>query len=305
MKPLFCDFLCVEGIAPWRVLDKLSRGGVCAFGVRRAGAAALNFAVRCKDTEKVFAILRGSCYTVKKTGSSRAKRLLSAAARRPGIVCGALLFALLSFGADRLVLRIDVSGSAARYAARAEQLLGEAGIGVFSLYSEEAAGRARVRLLEELKDVAFAEVQKSGCVVFVTLEEGDVAEVQPRKSALTAPAAGVVEELTVLRGEALAEEGQTVSAGEVLVAGRIAAADGTYRETFVSARCVLRCEYRCFVRGAGETEERAAARAKLEAESALLQGDAVQLSFLEEQIREEDGGFTVLLSVRLVLVAGY
>ena len=306
MKPLLRDTLCIEGIAPHRALDKLARRGVCVYGARKTGAARLNFEVRAKDTEKVFAIFARSCYTVTKTGSSRAKRLLSAVRRRPGFVCGAALLFVLSFAADRLVLRVEVAGSAARYARQAEALLREEGVGTFTLYSEAAAGRAKARLLSAFADVAFAEVQKSGCVVYVTLEEGDVPEVPVRKSELAAPVAGVVEELTVLRGEACAAEGQAVEAGQLLAAGRLAGADGTYTETFVSARCVLRCTYIHTAEGSGSAAlRRAVAEARLCAERDLLCGDAKELTVTEERAEESGGTVTVTLTLRLVLAAGY
>lgn len=306
MKPLFRDSFCIEGLSPHRALDKLARRGVRVFDACKTGPARLNFAVSAKDAEKVFAIFAGSCYTVTKTGSSRAKRLVAAVRRRPGFVCGAALFLALSFAADGLVLRVDVTGSAARYAARAEEVLAEAGIGVFSFYSEEAAGRARSRLLAEFADVAFAEVEKSGCVVRVTLEAGEIAEVPARKSELRAPASGEVEELTVLRGEACAEEGQQVAAGDVLVLGRVAGADGAYKETFVSARCVLRCGYTFTATGGGEEAvRRALAAARLSAERDLLQGDAAELTVLEEHAAEQGGAIAVTLVLRLVLAVSY
>lgn len=306
MKPLFRDSFCIEGLSPHRALDRLARRGVRVFDACKTGPARLNFAVSAKDAEKVFAIFAGSCYTVTKTGSSRAKRLVAAVRRRPGFVCGAALFLALSFAADGLVLRVDVTGSAARYAARAEEVLAEAGIGVFSFYSEEAAGRARSRLLAEFADVAFAEVEKSGCVVRVTLEAGEAAEVPARKSELRAPASGEVEELTVLRGEACAEEGQQVAAGDVLVLGRVAGADGAYKETFVSARCVLRCGYAFTAAGGGEEAvRRALAAARLSAERDLLQGDAAELTVLEEHAAEQGGAIAVTLVLRLVLAVSY
>lgn len=210
--------------------------------------------------------------------------------RRPGFVCGAALFLVLSFAADGLVLRVDVTGSAARYAARAEEVLAEAGIGVFSFYSEEAAGRARSRLLAEFADVAFAEVEKSGCIVRVTLEAGEAAEVPARKSELRAPASGEVEELTVLRGEACVEEGQQVAAGDVLVLGRVAGADGAYKETFVSARCVLRCEYAFTAAGGGEEAvRRALAAARLSAERDLRRATRRNLRFWKSMRRRQGG----------------
>ena len=306
MTPLLHDVLHLEGIAPHRALDRLVRRGVRVYAAVRTGVAAVNFRVKCKDTEKVFAIFGGSCYTVTKVGTSRGARLLAAVRRRPVFVGGALLIVLLSVWADGLVLRIAVSGSAARYPERARQVLAEAGVGVFSFYEEAAAQAAGAALMEEFDDVAFAQVQKSGCVVYVTLEEGAVAAPPVRKTELVAPAAGVVEELTVLRGVALAAEGQTVAAGDVLAAGRLAASDGSQTETFVSARCVLRTEYRCAVPGTdAEAARRAAAQARLQAERELHKGDVAQLTVVAEELARDGGETVARLTLRLVLSANY
>ncbi len=306
MRPFLCDFLRVEGISPHRALDKLAQRGVRVYDAQKAGIAALNFAVRSKDTEKVFAIFSRSCYTVIKTGQSRAKRLLAAVRRRPGFVCGAVLFCLFSFAADRVILRIDVAGSAARYAERAEEVLAAAGLGVFSLYSADAADGARAQLLAAFPGVAFAEVEKSGCVLLVTLEEGDTAEVPVRANELTAPVAGTVEELTVLRGEACVAEGQQVEAGTLLVAGRIVSQDGSYTETFVSARCVLTAEYAYTAAGSGgEAQKLALAQARLSAECELLRGAVSELTVTEERVSESGGEIAVTLTLRLILAANY
>ena len=92
----------------------------------------------------------------------------------------------------------------------------------------------------------------------------------------------------------------------MLVLGRVAGADGAYKETFVSARCVLRCGYAFTAAGGGEKAvRRALAAARLSAERDLLQGDAAELTVLEEHAAEQGGAITVTLVLRLVLAVSY
>ena len=113
MRPLFSAALEVEGIAPFRALDKLAKRGIFVFGVQKLSPTRLKIRVKSKETQKVFAIFRGSCYTVTEAKNESLARLVSAAAKRPGAVVAAAVFvALIALGSS-FVFRIDVVGSAA------------------------------------------------------------------------------------------------------------------------------------------------------------------------------------------------
>ena len=295
MTPLVCDELEIVGIAPQRALDKLARAGICVYDVQKRGAACLNLRVKCKETEKIFAIFSGSCYTVTKKRPLRLKRLALRAAKRAGAAAGAVLALLIAAASNAFVLRVEVEGSGARYAPRAREILAEEGVKAFRLYDGEGAEQARARMLA-LPGVVFAELEKSGCVLTVTLEADE--EIAPPALAreLVSPASGVVEELTVLRGTALAAEGDTVAAGQTLAGGFFFTEEGARRETFAIARCSILCEYTQSVRAASDGEsarKNAIAAAHMNAGGELVESAAA--------VREEDGGFVfdVRLTVRI------
>ena len=52
MKPLFCDLLQVEAIAPFRALDKLVKRGISVYDIQKIGPTCLKFCVKSKETEK-------------------------------------------------------------------------------------------------------------------------------------------------------------------------------------------------------------------------------------------------------------
>ena len=290
MTPLFCDWIEIVGIAPFRAVDKIVRAGISVYDVHKKGAACLKLRVKSKETEKIFAIFRGSCYTVTKTGPARLKRALRA------VSAGAIAFLLLSAASNFFIFRIEVNGSGARYAERAEEILSAEGMRVFAPYDGEAAERA-CEQLAALPGIVFARVRKSGCVVTVTLEESDEIAAPEWSSSLVSPRAGIVESLTVLRGTPLVAEGDPVAEGQELVGGFFVTESGEQRETFAIARCSLLCESVFEYRSSEESEEaarRAAAAAHLQAGGEIA----------EEKIgcRAEEDGFvyTVELTVRVL-----
>ena len=72
MTPLFCEDLIISASSPVRALDKLAANGITAYSARRIAPGKLKIRVKCKETAKIFAIFRGSCYTVTKAGPARA-----------------------------------------------------------------------------------------------------------------------------------------------------------------------------------------------------------------------------------------
>lgn len=79
--------------------------------------------------------------------------------------------------------------------------------------------RATMRILS-LPRVNYCNVAKSGGVVTVEVQVSDEAE-PIAKSSLSAPVSGVVETLVVIRGTALVQKGDEVSAGQTIVDCRV------------------------------------------------------------------------------------
>lgn len=294
MTPLFCSWLEIGTVSPLRVLDRLAKEGIAVYGVRKCSPVRLKIRVKSKELQKIFAILQGSCYTVKKAEESFARRLLRRALSRPGFAAGLALFFVLAAASNFFVLRVDFVGSGARYRERAAELLAMSGIRLFAPYAEEAAETARGALMT-LPGIVFASVEKRGSSVTVTLEEEAEAPEPSYARSLFAPAAGEVEELVVLRGTALVGVGDAVAAGQELVAGRFETEAGG-GETFAVARCTLVCTHTYALQSAEQSEQasrRALAIARLRAG-----GEPVRE---EISVRAEGDAFvyTVTLAVRV------
>ena len=295
MKPFFQSSLEIDGVAPFRAVDKLVRHGIFVYGVQKLSATRLKIVVKSKEMQKVFAIFRGSCYTVTKAKKESFSRLLGAIVRRPGIILGAVLFLILGVIGNAFVLKIDIVGSAAYRRDQAEEYLSAAGIRQFGWYDTSAADAAQSALLS-LPGVVFATVEKKGPVLIVTLEEEEIAPTPSYEKNLLSPCAGEVEEVVVLRGTALVKVGDTVEAGQELVGGFYETESGERKETFAVARCTLIKTHSAEYFSAQESPEEL--RRAVAAACAEAGGEPVSS---QTSVREEKGGYiyTVTLRVRI------
>ncbi len=225
----------VESLSAHRVPDKLREAGIFVYSAESAQKNVINVQVGRKDAKKVFAILRGSCYNVKKVRSRGLARVADGLKKSAGAVAGILLFTGAVLFCEGRVLKIEVTGSGAYYEQEILSLLSENGIGAFSALPEDTA-KLTAEILS-LPRVSFCSVSNGGGILTVTVEtEDDAAPV--KREPLIAPIDGVVKEIVVVRGAALVSEGDSVRAGDTLVSNLVAFGKKE-REVVVIARVKL------------------------------------------------------------------
>lgn len=240
-----------------RAVNKLARGGVEVFNVRKTGKNKIRCSIRSKDAEKFFAIFHGSCYTINKLNDRGLKKLAKWALYRVGVLAGLAVFCLVIFLSGFFVFKIEVVGSGSHYVGEVRALLREAGLSPFSVYSETRAQNARTHILD-LPAVSFCSVQKKGGVIVVGVEIN--AETPPRAEArsLCALCAGKIVQLVCIRGTPLVKEGDEVSKGDVLVAGYVDYGEGENairREAAAIAKAVVECRLSYQYESREESEE--------------------------------------------------
>lgn len=246
--------LYIEGLSAYRVVDKLQRADIAVYSVRNVQKKGVSLEVAHKDLEKVFAILQGSCYNVKKVqpaGWSVARERLGAKA---GLIAGMTCAVAAILFAQTRVLAIEVTGSGAYYESEVLALLSENGVGWFSPLPEDPAAVSAA--VFSLPRVSFCGIRNRGGVLVVEIEVNDEdAALSPHP--LRAPVSGEVRGLVVVRGVPLVSEGDFVDAGKILVDCR--SEEGN--PLIVIARAEIAVS---FVREYGGTEEEARAAALLE-----------------------------------------
>ncbi len=206
--------LTVEGLNAFRVIDKLERAGIAVFSARRTQKNAVTLEVKTKDLEKVFAILRSSCYNVKKTSPRGLSRLRLKCLQWAGLLVGALIFAAAVPLVQTRVLKIDIVGGGACYEAEVRNILSSGGVNAFGAMPRNTSTLTAQIL--SLPRVNFCSFNASGGILTVEVQvsdENSMLESRP----LLAPETGVVEELVVIRGTACVQVGEEVGKGDVVV----------------------------------------------------------------------------------------
>ena len=225
----------IEGLSVHRVVDRLAREGITLYCVRRVQKNGISLQVERKDSKKAFAILRSSCYNVKKVRPRGLSRVAVYLIRRAGFVAGAALFLIAILLAETRVLSVRVTGSGAYLKPQVERILSENGVGRFSAFPEETGAVSAAVLA--LPRVSFCSLKMSGGILTVNVEVSD--DDTPISSApLLAPVSGTVRELVVVRGTPLVSVGDGVEEGTPLV-GDYALFGEETRSVIVIAKAVI------------------------------------------------------------------
>lgn len=202
----------IEGTGAARAVEKLVQGGVPVLGakIQKKGVCVRVDAKHCK---KAFAILRGSCYNIKKVSFSDWKKRLDALTKRAGLIVGTAVCAVAVLFFQSRVLRVEVIGSGAYYRSEVIAILSEHGTGILSPVPQDGMLTAEILCLPR---VSFCSLSHAGGVLTVRVEVSD--EASPLSyEPLYAPADGVILSLTVVAGRPLFSVGDSVRKGDMIV----------------------------------------------------------------------------------------
>ena len=225
----------IRALNAFQAVEKLSRAGIEVLSARLNEKNSITLQVNRKDLQKVFAILRGSCYNIKKVRPRGVSRGVAVAVKRAGFLAGALAFVLCALLFERKILAVRIVGSGAYYAAEVNDVLARGGVKKFGSLPKDTSQMTAEIL--SLPRVSFCTIGKKGGVLTVTVEVTD--ENAHRASGpLLSPVSGMVEELVVVRGTACVAVGDGVSAGGTLVSDEVAEGEET-RKVLVIARAKI------------------------------------------------------------------
>ncbi len=220
--------LVVSSLTPVGAAEKLARAGIPVYSARKTKKNELTLEVARKDLEKVFAILRGSCYNVKEVRRRGLSLLCRKCLDAAGLLIGGALFFLLASWLGTRVMKIEVVGSGAYYEAQVRDVLLRSGVAPLSAFPKDTSPIAAEILA--LPRVSFCSLRLDGGILTVEIEAAEEDAV-PVHEPLRAPHAGRVTELIIVRGTPAVEVGAAVSQGEIVV--QDAAVYGTRTEAVV------------------------------------------------------------------------
>ena len=165
--------LMIEGMMPFRALNRLRREGICLKNVKKCKKNQIVCMVDAKEVEKVFAIYPNMCYNDDRYVAYRVRILPPNGLQKWWILCknrvglwlGALLFVLLTVGSNDYVLNIDVVGDAG-YESAVTEILGKYDVTLFERYDGSKTDVLTAEILR-LRGVSFCSVRKIGSTIVV------------------------------------------------------------------------------------------------------------------------------------------
>ena len=216
----------MEALSVFRVLDKLARAQieVCSFRILAKNSAV--FTVNGKDAKKAFAILRNSCYNIKKVRPRGAAKAAAAVKRFCGLAVGILLFFVSVLFFEARILDIRIVGSGAYYKEEILHILNENGVKKLKALPKDCS--TITASIISLPFVSFCTVGKEGGIVTVTVEVTSDDKTLTSEP-LLAPASGTVEELVVVRGTPTVQAGDSVRMGDILVKNEATLGEKTWQ----------------------------------------------------------------------------
>jgi len=171
----------ISGFNQTRLLNELSRAGVCITGILRESASKMRLNVSKKHLVKTFAILEKLCYTytVKRLttlGGFGRYLLRKSALILSALVCTGLLIYVYGF-----VWRVEVAGCHKTEAAVIERMLTDCGYG-FGRQKSRVDPESVRELVNTLDDVLDTTVEISGITIKVTVTETTDFTPKPKSS---------------------------------------------------------------------------------------------------------------------------
>jgi hypothetical protein len=241
------DRIQIEGIMPERALIRLKRVGIPLYDVKKTDKNKLLLRVKRKDMHKIFTIYPSldegerRAYTVTKMGGAGCAKIVDFCKNRAGFLLGGLAFCILTLAADTFVFQIEFVGADV-YARETAQALEESGVRLFAPYKNGQEDFITAKLLS-LDYVEFCSVQKVGGRVRVETRLSPFTVNRLSKGEMRAKHTGEILSITILRGSAMKNVGDTVAKGETLVADSFFIEEKGQVRVEPIARATIACVY--------------------------------------------------------------
>ena len=280
----------IEGVMPERALLRLKRSGVPLYAIKKTAKNRLALRVRKRDLERVLALFPNVqtadglvSYKCIDFGAVGLGGRIEKWRKRTGLLLGGLLFAIVTLYADKFVFSVEYVGTDV-YARETRIFLEKAGVKLFAPYKGGKEDWICAQILA-LDGVEYCSLKKSGGKLIVETRLSPFASEYATTGKMQAKCSGTLLALTVLRGRALVEIGESVEIGQTLVDDHFLVEGGEQ----VRVEIIARARFSCVWEGEidAETEEEAFANAYLEI------GENTEIT--EREIVKNENGFYVKL----------
>lgn len=222
--------ISAEGSSAERFISICIKRGIALKQVRRTANNTLSMQTSFSDFKRLRSAARKSgmkIRIVKKCGFPILKRRYG---KRYAFFIGALLFIAFFAVSSRFVWSIEINGADRIQKSLVLDVLKSEGIYVGAPKHKMSRPRnVKEALMRSFNDISWAWAYPEGCKIRIEIHEGTLPPEIADKSTpcdIVAARDGLIEKLTVERGEALVAENTAVSAGDILISGTASKKNG-------------------------------------------------------------------------------
>lgn len=234
------------GLSPEKLLNISAQNHIRLSGVRRLSYTQLRFSIGPSDYNRLKKLLPEGRYKLNISSSRGLSLMLYAFRARYCLIAGIIISIALAFFASSRVWFVKVRGCQRVSEESVLNILESCGLKWGASVSGEELDEMEKRLMQELPDISWAGISRRGVNIYAYIKENsELPEITPvnKPADVIAAKDGVVEKVTVLQGRAVATQGQTVRAGDVLISGELVYQDLPYQYVYALGSVQARIWY--------------------------------------------------------------
>lgn len=216
--------IAVKGVEPEKALNACVESDIGFSDARPQDEFSVLITVKSSDLPNVRTIARKSSCDIQIIKTRGGKMLGKAAKRRSALILGLALCVVAVAVSSLFVWKIDVSGNEKLTYGEIVRALEESGIGYGSFWPSKSADEIRNEILLNHPEISWMSVNMSSSSLEVDIHEREerpeiINEAEPCD--IRAEKNGIVTNISVLEGESLIHEGDTVCRGDCLISGTV------------------------------------------------------------------------------------
>ncbi|MCI6542423.1 MAG: sporulation protein YqfD [Firmicutes bacterium] len=213
--------LFLSGYNLERCLNILSNKGINLFSVVKKDAKNSEIEVLSEDEKYVTEFLKSKNIEIKEKKYNGLAKIGRTFVSRLGVAIGIFVCFCVYIVASGYTLKIEVMGNEKSSDEEIVKVLAENGVGVFSPLNRKSNGEIERIILDNFDEVSMVSVVKRGTSIIVNIKEkllNKEYEDLDKTNSLVATEDGIITDIKLIQGTLLVKVGDTVRAGDPLVA---------------------------------------------------------------------------------------
>lgn len=295
-KALFCEYTVNGGTLKY-LIGYMQNKNIGVLNYEEIDDKTSKVLIDYTDRRKFFAICKNMCYNIKKVKYKGSLSPFIVAFKNIGIIIGILLFIISALYFNDYILRVDVGGS--YYASEIISISKDYGVDKYKRFSKADIPSLKQKLLSLNPNISFISIEKKGNTLNINVVSSQKNDTLLNKNVkdLLSPVKGKIESVSVLRGTALVEKGQSVEIDTPLIGAYTLGKEDKIFPTYIVGRITILEEKVKFYKLSSVNEDNLKT---IEAIAKFNENDEV-VSITSRMV---DGGIEVLITIRHVIVGG-